>query len=163
MLLLDEIYPQHSCNAIRNVLYKIPDGEKLLCKVLAVFNHSIALRWQIEDDPYAKQFHLTDATTEEDKNQPRVGEKLYLKAQRNEKNELFFLINNKYIGSIIVDKANYPKEATRNRVKETLHELPEGQVLLCKIRRLLSNFRAELRWAIEEDPSAKNLYSHLII
>jgi len=152
----EENYPNHSCKAIKKALYKIPNGEKLFCKVLAVFKNSIGLRWMIEEDPLAERFQFTSDEIEEDENMPHIGELLWLTAQRNDKNELFFIVNDKYTGKIIPDETNYD-EACRDFVKETLHKIHSEQVLLCSVQRILPQYRVELRWMIEDDPFAEQL------
>ena len=108
-----------------------------------------------------EEFKIENRKVEENtENRLCVGEILWLEAQRNKKNELFFLINDKYTGKIILDEANY-QGIYRIPIQELLLKIPHGQRLLCMVRRILPGFRVELRWMIEEDPSAEVLRSIL--
>ena len=129
--------PTFSVQKIEDGLNKVQDGQQLFCKVIAIHPKHMELKWLVEDDPFVEQAKY-------------AGKKLWLEAERNEKNELIFWFANKYICRIIPNTTNYPVHC--DRVKKAMHSVPTGQQLLCKILRILPDFRMELRWMIEEDP-----------
>jgi hypothetical protein len=90
-------------------------------------------------------------------NTPREGDKLWVTALKNKGNETYFRIGDKYQGKIHVDLINYPYTTPRTRIQRALRNMEVGQVVLCKIQRILPDFRVKLRWEIEEDPAAELL------
>jgi len=97
---------------------------------------------------------------ENTENMPRVGEVLWLKIERENKNKPFFWVADKYVGQIMIDEANYPN-IYRIPIRRLLLQIPDEQPLLCMIRKILPQNRVELRWMIEEDPAAEILHSIL--
>ena len=153
-------------NQVRKMLQCVPNGQKLLCRATAIHPQRIALRWEIENDPYFPYINgipISSVLTQKEKAVQEevrvqennfVGKKLRLTAQRNEKNELLFPIEDKYIGRIITSEANYSMTSLSS-VKNALRTIVSGQILLCKILKITSKNQIELRWAIEDDPFAE--------
>ena len=173
-------YPFIPRKTIRKTLSEFKDGDVLLCEIQQIdFDDRFVLRWDIENDPAAEELLLKlnkrkikkdaknkSAISEKQESDnieiiPSVGETLWLMTQRNKKNELYFPITNKYKGKINPDKQNYPDDNLRKLVKRTLRKTPECQFLLCRVQKIHSNFRVELRWEVEEDPDAEMLLAKL--
>ena len=161
-------YPNTPLKLIRMALKNVSVGQQLLCEVSDIFKHSIGIRWKIEEDPFAKQFQFTsnnehniEESVSVKKKQIRkkqreryIGKTMWLEAKRNDKNELFFLIHDKYIGTIIPSEENY-RGIDREPIKQALQTVLSGQILWCRVQRILPGPRMELRWVIEEDPFAE--------
>jgi hypothetical protein len=85
-----------------------------------------------------------------------VGKTLILEVQKDELDEPVFRIDNKYIGKIVVNKANYPG-ISRDSIANILNQVATGQYLSCKVQEIFPDFSFGLRWMIEEDLTADEL------
>lgn len=180
------IHSTIKANFMRDIIQKLPDGQRLFCRIKDIENDILLLEWQISKDTgiddlpilqpeldmlkkIAKKINKKEQKTTtqqeviEQENtieqklaelkQAYLGKTLWLEAQKNNEGQTIFWIDDKYRTKIIVNKENY-FGYNRKLIGRAIHDIPAGQLVLCKVLNSPSNF-FELRWNIERDPYAK--------
>ena len=78
-----------------------------------------------------------------------IGKKYLLRLHKDKAQNPFFLIENKYVGRIVVNKTNYPTDSLCHRIRENLSNMSEGSLLLCLVQKITPNLHFKLRWEYE--------------
>jgi hypothetical protein len=172
-------YPDIPLSAIINTLSEMSLTQQILCKITGIFpDKSLKLQWMVQKDPNSQKlvfinnfFQKIDFKKKEPKKkqvltrnkeeltEQYVGKILSLKA--DSLGCLFFRIDDKYIGKILVGDINYPN-CSIDTLKEALNQVPNGQHFLCKVKSIQSDLSMKLQWMIEDDPAARELVRSII-
>jgi len=177
-------YPDTPLSLIINTLSKISDDQQIFCKIRGIYpDETLKLQWIAHLEPRSKKLSFpnkfsqkidleetklkkkkTEQETEKQEqkskikelNEQYIGKTLLLEAKKSKHGDLLFWIDEKFIGKIVVSKANYPK-FLRKIITNLLHVIPDGQNLLCRIQGILPDYTFVLRWMLEDDPIINEL------
>jgi len=112
-------------------------------------------RLEAEKREMLKEARRAKRKEEELEKLPKVGDMLWLEMRIDKRGKPYFLMPEKHIGKIVLNRKNYRDSDLRRAIRTVLPEVPKGQKLLCKVIALHTD-TIGLRWMIESDPYAKH-------